>query len=100
MPRRATPRDPEQTRKIIKTLRDKFFSDEAKETAARELERIEKRQAAAVLAERAPSPPRPAPKIEAPVSGGDEPFSDKERDQAWAILHLIKQMYGPDADKS
>lgn len=96
MPRRKTPRSEEQTKKIIAALRERFFSEEAKATAARELEKVERRHAAEILSERAPPPPKPAPAIRE-TAADEVPFSDKERDQAWAILNLIKGMYGPES---
>ena len=93
MPRLKKPRDPEQTRKIIRALRDRFFSEEAKKTVEREMAKVERKHAAEVLAERAPDRP-PAPR--APISEGDE-FSADERERAWAILHVIRQTYGPEA---
>ena len=98
MPRRKPPRDPEQTKKIIRALRDKFFTEDAKATAARALDRAERRHAAQLLAERAPS--RPPTPVEPILPDDGEGFSESERDQAWAILHVIKAMYGPDAEKN
>lgn len=93
MPRRKTPRDPEQVLKIVRTLRERFISPDAQRAAKAKWDEMETR--------RADPETRKAARIWALAAEGGrelEPgpegtFSDGEQEAARRILTAIKRSY-------
>lgn len=75
MPRRKTPRDPEEALAISRALRKRFITPEAEATAKR------------LLAKQAEKQAEPPP--------ADEPFSASERRRAAEILTVIRKKFPP-----
>lgn len=97
MPRRKTPRDPEQARKLAIYFRERFLTPEARAVADREWKKFQEAQARAaeaqVVAEQRPFTEMLSPK-ERDLVPQDAAFSDDEKARAAKVLAAIRQKYG------
>lgn len=89
---RKTPRDPEQVRKLVRSLRERFISPEAQAYAEQEFDRLQAVEVARIFA-------RQVAGVEVgkePLAHDGEEFTAEEKDRARQILDAIKDRYSDD----